>query len=155
MATTTFEAIRTAQMSLVEGLTPTALASAKFLRHREEQDFRDWCIENPQAAFRRFSIVDQFDYEIPMVSNTDLEFVEGREEVTVCYPEDFRYGGDNYSDLRDLVRNDQYLIDNKLGHRGTGNYTDSHAVLEAASIEDSEGVVFLSLVYVFRFYRSV
>jgi asparagine synthetase B (glutamine-hydrolysing) len=98
MATTTFEAVRTTQLYLIEGLTPTVLADVKFLRHREEQDFRVWCVENTQAAFRRFSIVDQFDYELPMISNTDLEFVEGREEVIISYPEDFRYGGDNLSD---------------------------------------------------------
>ena len=155
MGTTTFEAVRTTQLTLVEALTPAILENVKFLRHREEQDFRVWCLENPQAAFRRFSVVDQFDYEIPTVSNTDQEFVEGREEVTVCYPEDFRYGGENFHDLRDLVRSDQYLIDNSLGHRGTGNYTDAHAVLETASYEDAEGIIFLSLVYIFRFYRSV
>jgi len=136
-------------------LTPSLVSQVKFLRHNAEQDFRDWCLENAQACFRRFSVVDLFAYEAPSISNTDVEFVEGREEVLIAYPEDYRYGMDNFRDLRDLIRSDQYLIDNSLGHRGTGNYTDSHAVLENVSFEDEEAVSFLSLIFIFRFYRSV
>jgi hypothetical protein len=155
MGTTTFEAVRSTQLSLVEGLTPTLLNTVKFVRHRSEQDFRLWCTENTQACFRRFAIVDLWEYEPPQVTNNDVEFVEGRQDVLIAYPEDFRFGGDNLRDLRDLMRADQYLIDNSLGHRGTGNYTDAHAVLESAEHDDAEGVSFLSLTYVFRFYRSV
>ena len=155
MATTTFEAIRATQISVVEALTPTLQSNVKFLVSRAESDFRLWSVENPQACFRRFSVVDLFDYDAPAVSNTDVEWVEGREEIIIAYPEDFRYGGDNFRDLRDLVRSDQYQIDNSLGHRGTGNYTDAHAILETASIEDDDAVSFLTLSYLFRFYRSV
>jgi len=155
MATTTFEAIRSTQISLVEGLSPSLFPTVAFSKHLAEQDFRAWCVENPQACFRRFSVVDLFDYEAPAVSNTDVEWVEGREEVVIAYAEDYRYGSDNLRDLRDLIRSDQYQIDNSLGHRGTGNYTSAHAVLESASLEDDEAVSFLTLIYIFRFYRSV
>ena len=155
MGTTTFESVRNTQLSTVEGLTPSLVSEIKFLRHNEESNFRTWCEENPQAAFRRFSIVDLYNYEPPEISNADVEFVVGREEVVICYPEDYRYGADNFRDLRDLIRSDQYQIDDALGHRGTGNYTDAHAVLETVTMEDEEGISFLSLIYVFRFYRSV
>lgn len=156
MATTTFEAIRNSQFQTIEGIAPSSFASVKFLRHREEFDFRDWCIENTQACFRRVSIVDMFDYEPVQVSNTDVEFVEGRQEIVIAYPKDYRYGVDAMRDMKDVVRQDLYDIDNSLGHRGTGNYTDAHAVKESEDIEDdADSVIFLTLGYVFRFYRSV
>lgn len=155
MGTTTFESVRDTQITLVEAITPSLLPTALFEQHRSEQDFRVWASENTQACFRRFSIVDLFDYEPNLVSNTDVEFVVGAQEVVVSYPEDFRYGLDSLRDMRDLMRSDMYLIDTELGKRGTANYTDSHAVLTSYTHEDDEGISFLTLTFTFRFYRSV
>lgn len=155
MGTTTFEAVRNSQFDAIEGITPSSLDYAKFAKHRAEQDFRTWCEENPQACFRRVSIVNLFDYEPPQISNTDVEFVEGREEIVIAYPMDYRYGGDAMRDMRDIINEDMYDLDNVLGHRGTGNYTDAHAVLRSEMVEEAEGVLFLTLGYVFRFNRSV
>ena len=155
MGTTTFEAVRNSQFTAIEGITPSSLDSAKFVKHHAEQDFRTWCEENPQACFRRVSIADLFDYEGPQISNTDVEFVEGRQEIVVAYPTDYRYGLDAMRDMRDIIREDRNDLDNALGHRGTGNYTDAHAVLDSEMVEEAEGVRFLTLGYVFRFNRSV
>jgi len=155
MGTTDYETVRTTQISLIEGLTPSLISSVRFRRHRAENDFRDWCVENTQAAFRRFSVLDMFDYEPVAITNSDVEFVEGTESVVIAYPNDFRYGRDNLRDLGDLMRKDFYQIEKSLGHNGTGNYTDSHAVLDSMLMEDHDGVSFLAMVFTFRFYRSV
>jgi hypothetical protein len=154
MSTTTYSAVRASQFSAIEGIAPTSLASVLFIRHRAEQDFRVWAVENPQACFRRFDILDLFEYTAPIVTNNDQNFVEGREEITIAYPEDFRFGDENLRDMGDVILSDQFLIDKNIGLGGGGIYTDAHAVLESFDTEDADGVTFLNMTFVFRFYRS-
>ena len=155
MGTTTFETIRTTQLSTIEGISPSLVNEVKFLRHREEDEFREWCETNPQAAFRRFSVRDLFNDVMPEITNLDVELVVGSEEVVIAYPEDFRYPGlDGTLALHDVIRSDKFLINKKIG-AGATVYTDAHAVMESWSIENGEGIMFSVFNFTFRYNRSV
>ncbi len=155
MATTTYEAMRATMIAQIEAIAPTSFDNAPFRVNRAEMDFRAWAADNPTACMRRFAVVDLFDYEPPETSNEDVEWIVGTQEILVAYPNDNRYGGANRRDQRDIVREDMYAIDNVVGHRGTRNYTDGHAVLDAWNLELDEGVSILALTFTFRFWRSV
>ncbi|MHC4701701.1 MAG: hypothetical protein ACYTFQ_14140 [Planctomycetota bacterium] len=155
MATTTFETMRATQITQIEAISPDSFSDVPFRVNRAEMDFRAWAGSLPANTLRRFAIVDLFDYEPPETSNEDVEWIVGTQEVLVAYPDDNRYGGDNRRDKRDVMREDMYAIDNVIGHRGTRNYTDGHAVLDTWNIEHDEGVSILVLTYTFRFWRAV
>jgi hypothetical protein len=157
MGTTTYAAMRTTAITQIEGLTPTSLASTPFRSHREETDFRTWAEGNKTGALRRFSTQDLGGYDAPEVSNLDLEWRVGTCEVLVAYPNDFRYGPGAEHDQRDIMREDFKAIDDVIGHRGTGNYTDGHMVREEGNpqFEEGENVTLLAITYTYRFWEAV
>ena len=142
-------------MTQIEGITPTSRADRLFRRNQATEDFRAWAEGDPVGCYRRFAIVDLFDYEFPAVSNADVEFVAGQQEIVVAYPNDSRYGGDQRRDMSDDLREDFYSIDAQVGPKGHSNYTDGALTETTMTIEEGEQVTFLVITGRFVFYRSV
>jgi hypothetical protein len=159
MATTTFEAIRDKQIQVVEALTPTAHSGVKFEAARDEQDFREWASSHRAAAFRRFTIVNAFDYQAPEVDTHDVVFERMTAQVVVAYPVGGgRYGAENRRDMRDLIDTDFRQIDRALGPYGQnlGNWVDGQSLCLRTSVDVSEDgdIFFLLLNYEIGFYRA-
>lgn len=159
MATTTFEAIRDLQKQAIEALTPATHASVTFLAARDERDFREWASANPAAAFRRFTIVNAFDYQAPEVDNHDVVFERMAEQVVVAYPSaGGRYGAENRRDLHDLIDADWRQIDRAIGPYGQnlGNWVDGQSLCVRTSVDvlEDEDMFFMLLTYEVGFYRA-
>jgi hypothetical protein len=158
MATTTLQAMRATALTQIEGLTPVSGTDVSFVRSEGRGDFRAWAELNRQAAHRRFTINNNWDWEQPPVSNSDVEQMQGTVEVVVAYPEDGRYSGgvgDGAElDLQDIMDEDFESIDNVVGARATA-YADGSWVFVSAGREDGEGISFLVLTYRYHYYRSV
>jgi hypothetical protein len=153
MATQSFSTFRDAQATTIAALTPTAHAGVKFEHYRDQEDFRSWALANPAACFRRFAIEDLFVYDEPAISNEDVWWHTGEQEVVIAYPVDRRYGTDGARDQRDIMRADYYAIDTAIGARA-GVYSSGHAVITSVSHEELGSVSFLVLTYTFRFWRG-
>jgi len=152
VGTTSFASFRDAQAVKVTALTPTSLGGVKFVEHRDEQDFRDWVVTNPQSCLRRYAIEDLFEPSLPEITNGDVWWWEGTEEVVIAYP-DTGYGPQNARDRNDVMREDFYAIDTAIGARA-GAYSSGHAVLSDVQQEPYEGVTLLVLTYTYRFWRG-
>jgi hypothetical protein len=150
---TTFETFRGEVATKITGLTPVSFEGIKFYEHRAEMPFRDWARENPSACFRRFAIVDLFEYEATTASTHDSEWVDGTYELLIAYPRDFRYGTQGGRDQRDVMREDEKYVDETIGLH-VQNYTDGHCVKTSDNHEEDDTVSFLASTYAFRFFRS-
>jgi len=153
MATTTFAAFRDAQATRIAALTPSAFSDVPFREHLDEVDIRAWALEYPQASMRRFAIEDTFSPSLPQITNGDVWWWEGTEQIVIAYPTDGRYGQANLRDLSDVLRQDFYQIDAAIGARA-GAYSSGHAVIASMSQEQHDAVTFLVLTYTFRFWRG-
>jgi hypothetical protein len=162
VATTTVAAIRDRMITLVQALTPTTLASVRFKADRAEINaFRDWAEASPQAAFRRFAVMDTGDSEPADVSNTDVERRVVTFEAVVAYPHSYRYGTDGSRDRLDVMELDQHQLEDTIGMRGYGNFTSDNADcswLREGSMttrEDGGAVSFLVFRLAYSYHRSV
>jgi len=151
---TTFETFRDEQVALIAATPPVSFEDVAFERHRDEQPLRTWAAEHPTACLRRFTVRDLVEYEAPGTSTYDQEWVVGRHEVAIAYPVDGRYGEQNLRDLRDVMREDEKLIDERIGTHGYDAYTEGHCVRTSTTHEEGDEVSYLVMVYEFRFYRS-
>lgn len=155
MATTTYEALRDAQLAAIEAINPGAHSRERFARHRAERDFRSWAEAAPKACFRRFAVEDLHQYDPIDASDMVQEPRFGRGEIVIAYPTDFRYGSDNVRDLNDLIRRDTVAIINAAGYRASHLYTDAAVYQgEPPRTEQVEGVTFLVIEYRFFFWES-
>lgn len=159
MATTTFEAIRANQKTLIEALVPSILAETGFRAHTVQAPFRTWADANPTACFRRFQIRNELDYGEPEVSNTDVIYEVMSAEVVVSYPATLaKYGAEGERDLDDLIDSDWRAIDAAISDiGGQPDFLAGQSQCSRQSVSKEEGgpAVFLSLSYRIGFYRSV
>ena len=156
MATTTFEAIRALQKTAIEALTPATRSGVKFLIARDEQDFREWAKNNKSAAFRRFSLSNNFGYQPPEVDSVDVVYQRMTEEVVIAYP---ALGlPENRRDRQDVMDEDWRQIDRTIGPYGQnlGNWADGQSYCSMTGVEtvEDEGVFFTVLTYEVGFYRA-
>ena len=154
MATTTFAAVRAEQVALIEALTPTSLSGDKFSLDQGEQDFREWVDESKRASFRRFAIVDLHEYDPVDISDLSTEFLHGRQEIVIAYPDDYRYGPDGNRSRGDVMREDLHQIQTSVGPRGYLNLTNSTITEPEDEIEELDGVMLLVIKQRVHFYRS-
>lgn len=159
MATTTFEAIRALQKSAIEALTPATRASTKFLAARDERDFREWAKANKTACLRRFTLLNNFDYQPPEVDNHDVVYQRMTEEVVIAYPKAWgTYGPENRRDLHDVMDEDWRQVDRTIGPYGQnlGNWADgqSYCSMTGVQLVEDEDVIFTVLTYEVGFYRA-
>ena len=152
--TTTLDAIRDEQIAVLQALTPKALASVKFRTALDELDFRTWAQAESLAAFRRFTIEDNYTYDAPEIHGGDVVFRRPLVDVIVAYPRDYRYGGTNRRGMRDVMDQDREQIDYAIGVWGTGNMTDSSASLVDIAYEQLESVVLMIMTLQVNYYRS-
>ena len=155
MATTTYEALRDAQIAAIKAIAPAALPGRRFLVNLAERDFRAWADKQPQTALRWFTVKDLFDDEPVEASNLDFEPRNGRGEIVVAYPRKFDYGPDNMRDMNDVIRRDRIAIVNAAGYRGHANFTDATVYDTTSRTEEGDAVVFLVLEYAFYLLESV
>jgi hypothetical protein len=102
----------------LKALTPQGLSHVTFREHKLRGDFRDWCNQNPNGAFRLFSIRGTGRTEPPAVTNTDVEWVSTEIECVIAYPLDYRAGPQLTLDRDDLIEDDLRQIDNTIGTNG-------------------------------------
>ncbi len=156
---TTFEAIRDAQATAIESLSPSQHAGKRFLRHREG-DFMDWVAENSKggASFRRFQILREFDIEQGATADGSIESCRHTEEIRIAYPLEMgRYGAANERDLEDMMSADLHQIDAVIGLHGGATYVTNQDIClkQASSVLDVEGARVLSITYIIQYDRSV
>lgn len=156
-ATTTAQLVREDRRNIVESLNPGQISKVKFREYDKGGDFRTWAEEKPASCFRRFQVVDLATYEVPLISDMVLEQVITQFEVTVAYPADGRYGGDQVNGLEDAIRADQVRIETRIGALSYGNYPSGLDLFQLSSyeIEKGEDVYFLVAVYDANFKRAV
>lgn len=159
MATTTFSAIRDRQRTVIEALTPTTRGDVKYLAARDEQDFRAWAQANKAAAFRRFTLINGFEYTEPEVDNHDVMYQRMTEEIVIAYPKAMgTYGLENRRDLHDVMDEDWRQIDKNIGPYGQnlGNWLDgqSYCSLKSVVPVEEDDIVFTVLTYEVGFYRD-
>lgn len=159
MPTTTYAAIRDEQARLIETITPTSASQVKFQREEGRMDFRQWAQANPNACFRRFSIMGSNRFEGPLVSNTDIETQRTDTIITIAYPKQYaKYGAENIRDLQDMVEEDIVSIDDTIGHRGQNNFLGGQSFCnrtDDAPVDDGGAVWFVTLTFETEFHRAV
>jgi hypothetical protein len=118
-AGTTSAGVRDLMRETIRALTPNVRSDARWRTHDERVDFRIWAEQNPTAAFRMFSIKTEGQLQPPVVSNTDVEWVETQFELVAAYPRDYRYGGGQHIlDLDDVIESDLRQIEHAIGTNG-------------------------------------
>jgi hypothetical protein len=161
MATATRSAIREAMLDQLEqSLTPAIHAGQKFRRHREETPVRDWAEQHPGECLRRVSIRFVGSTEPPAVNDTLVHEVTDTVEIVVCYPKDWRHGGDQLAGLEAVIDDDARLIEKRIGSSGYSTNCASTAAATCLWIqpnerETGEAVMFGVLRYRIDFFRSL
>ena len=160
MSTTTSAAIRNRMLTVVEALTPATQSGVRFLRHREEIDFRAWADAHPEACLRRFAVRDLGDYRPALISNTDVELRRALFEVVLAYPLNYRFGsGANLLGVEDVIDQDMHQVEHAVGLRGYANFTAATgaeaAWVDGETARSSSNVRFLVIAQSMEFYRSM
>jgi hypothetical protein len=119
--TTTIAEVRDRMIAALSASTPPTFRNRKFVHHREDVEFIDFCERMPTAAFRRFIIRDTFP-GTSTINTIDLREIHTVIECVVAYP---RQGGFRDSgaprpilDLTDVVRGDFQLLRETIGVLG-------------------------------------
>jgi hypothetical protein len=121
--TTTFAAIRDAQVAAIRALVPTRHLEHRFDVHRLDDDFDAWVEAHPDASFRRFEIASNFDWQLVGTTDMATDTLSSSVTVSVAYPIQLaRYGVANRRALDELLEQDLVLIDGAIGRRGYQNY---------------------------------
>jgi hypothetical protein len=159
VATTTLCAIRDEMIALVEAINPASLRDVPLRAWRAEQEFPTWAEANPQAAFRRFAIVDSFaGGELPEVINNKA-WEDATLACSIAYPDrPSLYGAAQQRSMRDVMREDRDRVVDRIGDAGYGNYAVDCAVnyLDGADDVTRIGSVYLmTLSFRARYYRDV
>jgi len=153
--TTTYETIRDEQIAAIAAIVPTLKADVPFIAAKEHVDFRSWAEKNPQAALRRFTVVDLFDENPTEISNYDVEDRRVRAEIVIAYPKTYAYGIDANRDRRDVIRSDRIAVVNAAGIRGGANVTRASIYDQDVTVEDGDRVVFLVIEHSIFFWIDV
>ncbi|HEX5728459.1 hypothetical protein [Microbacterium sp.] len=123
MPTTTYEAIRDAQIVAIEAAIPSSHVAMRFKVHPLDQEFDAWTEEHPDACFRRFDIANNFDYQIEGTTDGATDRYNHTVTVSVAYPLELaRYGVANHRSLDGVIDVDFSRIDGAIGRRAAVNY---------------------------------
>ncbi len=160
--TTTSELIRDGMIATIAALTPSRKVGNLYRVAQDETEFRLWCSKHVPDCFRRFTVSDVTEYQLPLVSNLAVEFLEAELVITVAYPKKANaiWGQQNMRDAESLVDLDMHQIDSALAHRGAANYVSGQCATESKAGKrlDKGGedipVMFLSMRFIANFYRS-
>ena len=156
MPTTTYETIRDAMIVAVNGKTPTSRTDVPFRVSRAEMPLDEWADANPGACFRRFAIGPALDDEEFQVSNLDVREEVVTCSVTICYPNDYRYGIENRRDMHDIIREDHKSLLQVIGPEGGfRSFADASIRFLSSSTEDIGPVSIRTLDLQIRYYRSM
>jgi len=157
---TTAGAVRDLMRATVRAVAPELRSDVKWKPYDERADFRTWADANPTAAFRQFSIKTVGEIPPPVVSNTDVEWVETSVECVSAYPRDYRYGAQHHLSLDDVIESDLRQLEHAIGTNGyaaldqaTGN--EALVTTEATFREPGGAVVFGVLRLRVGFWRSM
>lgn len=153
LAYTTFERIRTKQIYLIQQLTPSRLAGQPFRIHREPMGFMEWVEKFPRGCFRRFEILQNFDYDIAETTAA-LRSYRHTFELRVGYPLELGlYGQKNLPSLEDLVASDLAQIDGAIGRHGFADFRAAQEVCEREAVEllEVEGARVLSVRFLVQY----
>lgn len=121
---TTEGSIRDRAIAVVESLVPTDLKRDRFRHHRNEDDgeFTDWCIKNPDAAFRKFQVRTTGTRKPPDVSNCDIHELRVTLRIMIAYPQTARAGVKQALSRDDVMEHDLTKIDFAIGMTGRANF---------------------------------
>ena len=121
---TTIESIRDRIIAVIEGLTPSHLANTRFVRYRNEGrgDFVAWSDEEPSKSLRRFQVRDLGLDQPPAITNSDISEDEAVFEIRIAYGMQNRYGKYGALDRDDIMREDQYRVEQAVGLCGRANF---------------------------------
>jgi len=156
MAVTTFEAIRDAMITALEGKVATKHAGVRFKANLAERDIAAWAESNPGACFRRFAIEGPFDNERSEATNLDVLEEVVTATVLVCYPNDSRYGPNNARDQTDVMIEDYKSTRQVIGPEGGfRSFADAAILFNGRDIEDLGAVSVHTTDLEIRYYRSM
>lgn len=162
MATTTPDAIIVKMQSTVEALTPTSSERDKFKRHDQEVDFRAWCDQNPTAAFRKFSILDLWEFDEPRISDLVNEEVWTTFEFVAAYPIQSagKYGSRKAHSMQKVMSDDLHQVRHAIGANGyatldTATGGAATVVEDGPSVEDGQACRFVVLRLRTRYLRAM
>jgi len=121
---TTFALIRDQQLSVIEALTPAVQSGTRFKRHRGDVEFLAWVEANPSACWRRFELLNAFDYGHDGLTNAGsggaLWQLAHSAQLVMAYPRQMgKYGQQNERDLDDMIDSDLAQIDEAIGPDGS------------------------------------
>lgn len=121
--TTTFAEIRDAQVAAIQALVPVRQPQHRFDVHRLDDDFEAWAEAHTEAAFRRFEVTSNLDWQLVGTTDGSTDTLTSSVTVGVAYPVELaRYGAANRRALDELLEQDLVLIDGAIGRRGYVNY---------------------------------
>lgn len=165
MATTTAAAIRDRAIAVIKALVPTSDEKLRFTPYQNElgADFRKAMLDHPPGAHRMFQVRTSGRDRGIEVTNEDVEEHWLELEVVVAYPQDHRWGPENALDRDDVMDQDQHMIEDAIGWRGSANFTTltnadacwRDSLSAADPWERVDGVDFLVIKQLFSYYRSV
>lgn len=153
LAYTTFERIRTKQVYLIQQLTPAILAGQPFRIHRDPASFMAWVTANPRGCFRRFEILQNFDYDIAETAGPYRSF-RHTFDLRVGYPHELGlYGTGNERTFEDLMLSDATQLDGAIGRHGFSDFRAAQEVCERQEqkVVEVEGARVLSIRFVVQY----
>lgn len=161
MGTTTLHAILDEMASNIRGATPTSRTDIPFVLH----DLDDPLIGDggvaerfPESALRRFDIADAGVFDGHDVDNTLVVHEEATAEIAVAYPHRWGlYGGGrrNRLEMERVIEEDRVKLNDTIGIRGTGNYTNGTPIEFTSRVDPGDNVSFLMIEVTVHFARSV
>jgi hypothetical protein len=158
MSTTTGAAIRHSIESRIAALTPTSLASNRFVPHRHELPIAEWAEANPAGCLRRVSVRESPDVTPGDVTDGRVEWVWQDFTVAVAYPKSWRAGAKQLVDLDSLVAADRLQIVKTIGTPGFATLattTQAATVIHTGETREDLGPVVLGIVLLRAgYYRS-
>jgi hypothetical protein len=164
---TTYATIRDKQVTVVQALTPAIKSGTPFrvFRGEGQLEFPAWVEANPNACWRRFEILNNFNITMSGLTNaggsgTLWQFSHDA-TLVIAYPRQFgRYGADNERELDDVIDSDLAQIDKAIGPDGNaiGNWVDG---LDSCTRQDNppsvtktQGAVLVACTYSLLYDRS-
>lgn len=155
MARTTAATQRDLMVTTLKATQPTSIQNVIFRHHDQRGDFREFCEKAKLASFRLFAIHDVGNVSPPEVLDAVQSWHETEFEVTVAYPNDWRYGSQLRLDQDDVLWEDLNLIDDTIGTAGFATFGDANVSLLSKGAEPGGAVTFGVLRYRIGFWRAV
>lgn len=160
MATTTYEAIRSAFVLALEGRAPTKRTDVRFRAYPGDMpDIAVWAQQVGEGAFRVFDLQHGFDTQILGPFDLLVYTVEHSVQLVVAYPiVSLRYGAESDARGDAVIEADTFDLNKAIGQPAIQSSVWpaglANCQLVAQAIEDREHLRLLRLTFLLNYQRS-